>query len=432
MKKLLLVLVSIILILPTLKAKTPEAIYIATWEKMDELGKPITPKDTDPKLSYNESTGCYEGEILNWPKLQVNPYIAKIPYSVEDDVITYYGVPGTTQQLVFNTHETALFKFEANTSPASFKGFGIGYTNNEAVVDVKVSVNLDKNEISFTRFESNQSAEIPTLLEVDPVNGTEITLNEEGGVEITLTFSGPVTSMDVISEDTQIVPEVNDDGTVWILPVPAAAVAYSALENQGKLLVKIQKVYAHDLPVSFNNGSLVLGLEYTISGVTSIATLNFTGDTEGLKTLNVYKAPEYSVGDQVDFEGESLEVTYTTNVTYLITVGSGYEVSINSDVASNNDENWKLGVGYSTAKNENGESTNTPVAQGATLTLFSGASGATFTITVSEKEAGVESLISEQAIKSVYNLSGNRLKVSDVKDLPSGLYIINGKKVMIK
>lgn len=432
MKKFLLLLFTIFLTLPTLRSQQPDAIYIATWVTMSELGSAVTPNDNDPKLSYNASTGCYEGAVIDWPKIQVNPYNAKIPYSVEGGEITYYGVEGTTQQLIFNTEDSQTFKFEASTDPSKFKGFGISGANDKSVEDVRISIDLTTSEITFTQFESGQGAEIPTLVSIDPANGSEIVLDEDGGTTIVLTFSGTVDSMEVLSEDGMVRPQSNDDGTVWTLPVTADVVEGSVVENQGKLIIKLQKVFANGLPVSFDQGNTTLYLVYTVAGMTSSATFYFTGDAEGLETLNVYKAPYYSVGDQLDFEGDTFSVTYTQSLTYLYTVSDDYVVSISSTVASNDGENWALGEGYSTEKGENGETTDTPAEPGVTLTLYPGADGATFTIKVTKYDAGIESLINERGENRIYTISGTRVRGTDVNSLNPGLYIVNGKKVLVK
>lgn len=263
-KTLLTACVAFLLGMPVIKAQQPSEIYMATWVTMQDLGKPINPDSNDPKLIFNSETECYEGEVIDWPRLGVNPYNAKIPYSVTDGVVTYYGVVGPTQQFIFNTTPSSSFQFTVSTDPSGFKGFGLSTANNNSIEDVKVSINLSTSTITFTQFESGSGSVLPELVSVDPESGTKITPDEDGGTEIIITFSGKVTSMDVISEDSTLYPTSNEDGTVWTIPVTARVIENSMAENHGLLLIKIQKVYADNLPVGFPGGNSVLTLEYPI------------------------------------------------------------------------------------------------------------------------------------------------------------------------
>ena len=221
MKKLLFgILPAMLLGLSQASAQNPEAIYIGTWVTMDQLGTPITPDSNDPMLTYNSTTGCYEGEVIDWPRMVVNPYNAKIPYSVEGNVITYYGEEGTTQQFNFNNSESATFHFTASTDPSGFKGYGLSPQNAEGVADVKISMNLTTNEITFTKFESGEGEEIPVLLAVDPENGSEVTPDEDG-LTITLTFSGKVTSLEALCNGNALSAEPESEGSVWSIFVSA-------------------------------------------------------------------------------------------------------------------------------------------------------------------------------------------------------------------
>ena len=418
------------------KAQDPEAIYIATWTTMSELGTAIMPNTEDPKLTYNSETGCYEGEIIDWPRLSVNPYIAKIPYSVDNDEITYYGVAGPTQSFIFNTKDSQSFEFTSSSSPASYKGFGLAMQNAESVVDVKISMDLSTNTITFTKFESGKGMEIPELISVYPENGSNIPLNEEGGVTIVLTFTGEVNSLEAISDGSTLPVESGNEGTTWSILVPKEKINEVASSSLGILSLNVQKAYSNNLPVSFENGSSTLNLSYTIEGITHFATLDFEGSEEALNTLKVYKSPEYSVGDEMVFENNILEFSYTKSVTYLFTAGAEYEVAVTSSIESDNGENWKLGEGYSTEKGPNGETTNKVAAEGITLTILSNADGATFNINLAPKEAGVNSIMQDKETLNVYDINGVRVLTSktpvSINNLPSGLYIVNGKKIRVK
>ncbi|MCH5235515.1 MAG: hypothetical protein J1E16_09480 [Muribaculaceae bacterium] len=282
------------------KAQVPEAIYIATWVTMQDLGTPITPNENDPVLTYNPETSCYEGEIIDWPRALVNPYNAKIPYSVTDNVITYYGVDGPTQAFTFNTDDTHTYNFIDNTDPSKFKGFALSTANNTSVADVKISMNLTNNEITFTKFESGKGAVMPTLESIDPENGSEINLAEgDESFTVTFTFSGEVTGMEPLLNGIVLPSESNDDGTVWIVTVPINMVQASDDDDeeegenpdkdltQKQINIIVQKVYSGDLPVSFEDGKALLNLTYTVKGLPS-AGIESINDSDGsLKVFNL-------------------------------------------------------------------------------------------------------------------------------------------------
>lgn len=422
-KSLLFILFSLLFVPLSVKAQNPDAIYIATWSTMSDLGKAITPNDQDPKLTYNSQSGCYEGEVIDWPRLAPNPYNAKIPYSVSGNVITYYGVEGPTEQFIFNNKSSESFQFTSSTDPAGFKGFGLSMSNEKSVVDVKVSMNLSTNVITFTEFESGQGTVLPTLVSVNPENGTEITPDADGGTKIILSFSGEVTSLEAICDGNLLPSEKSSDGKTWTILVSAEIMKASTSESQGKLGINIQKVYANSLPVSFENGSPVLNLVYTVAGITNSANLKFTGSEAALSTLCVYKSPEYSVGDEVEYENNQLAISYSNSVTYLFTAGSGYEINITSTVDSKDGANWKLGKGNSTKKGPNGETTNQIAAEGVTLTIYPGAKGADFTINVGSASASKDVYIS--GLFNGYNPAGNsdwQLFEGDSEEGEAGIY----------
>ena len=142
------------------------------------------------------------------------------------------------------------------------------------------------------------------------------------------------------------------------------------------------------------------------------------------------------MGDEVEIDANPFLFTYTTGITYLFTVGKDYEVVITSDIDSNEGTNWKLGEGYSTKKGPNGETTTEKAADGVTLSIYAGADGGVFNIEVLAKEAGIGSVISGNNFYKVYNLEGTLVRSTEeagtLQNLPKGIYIVNGKKIMIK
>lgn len=420
MKKNLLIL-SIALLMATgmANAQTPDAIYIGTWMAMSELGSEITPNENDPKLVYNSSTGCYEGEYLNWARTNgTAAWNAKIPYSVENDIVTYYSSSASTN-INFSSNDVQNFEFTSGTDSKNFKGYVISSLYTESLVDVKISMNLSTKEITFTKFESGQKVEVPTLVSVNPENGGMIKPAADGSATITFTFSGAVTSMEVLSNGSEIEATPSNDNTVWSVYLSAERISGSTSDSQGLFNMKLQNVYADGQLVTFEGGSSVLNLSYSVEGITKTAVINITGTEDALDSLNVYKLPYTEEGDELDLESYSISLTYTNSVAYLFSAGEGYQVSVASTVDSNQGANWSV----------------TTDEMGTTLTIKKDASGATFTVTVS-KASGISQSFMEESGVSVYSINGQKVLNSDnkesLKTLSPGIYIINGKKVLVK
>lgn len=406
---------------PALRAQTPDAIYIGTWKTGYDVRTDITPDPTDPKLTYNEQTGCYEGEILNWPKTAGNnAFNAKIPYSYEGDAVTYYGVDGPSVQLNFNNQKTWSYTFATADDPIDFRGWVISILNQETVEDVKVSMNLATNQITFTSFESSSKEERVKLLEVTPALGGDMELDENGRATIVLTFSGAVESMEVICEGETINPTPNDDKTQWTIVVPASLVKESTSESLGMLLVKVLNAYdAQGLPVSMNDkGDTFLELAYFVKNLTCRATINFVANP--LETIEAYKLPYED--DLLDITSGSLTFTYLTKVEYLFKVAEQYELTLSCDMPAENPDgsvNWSETPGEADG------------FKSIKLTIGKGASGATFTVKAflpgEEPEDAVEIVAADAAESVIYNLQGVR-----VSNPGKGIFIINGKKTILR
>lgn len=439
MRKSLLLFLSTFLISIPLFSQNPDVIYVGTWATMSDLGTAITPDTDDPVLTYNEATGCYEGEVIDWAKcLGTSAWNARIPYSITDGEVTYYSA-ATSTNITFSSSDTFEASFNTGNNPADFKGYVIATAYTENVVDVKISMNLETATIIFTKFKSDQSEEIPVLVNVEPENGTEITPDDEGGVTITLTFSGPVTRLTAGSESSNLQPQSNDDGTVWTIYLSESAIKSSTSESQGTLNLRIENVYAGNLPVDMDGkGNNFIILSYTVAGITNSATILFEGDSNGLATLDVYKYPEYTNDAVLDLDGWDFSFTYSSSVTYLFTVGEDYEIEIVSTVDPEDGENWSLGEAYSLKVVENtGTSYKTENdVLGTTLTIKKGSNGATFTVTVNEKNAGVKGIASDNAPLKVYSITGNHVLTTtnkeQLKNLKPGIYIVNGEKIILK
>ena len=428
-------------------AQTPDAIYIGTWDGMNSnygthgVGTPITPNTDDPILTYNSATQCYEGYIYDWAIPNgTAAWNAKIPYSFDGSVVTYYS--GTTYSNIdFNNNSTATFNFTPTTVPTDLKGYNLATSNKEAVLGAKVSLSLVENTITFTLVENVTAA--PELISISPANGEMIIPNEDGDATVTFTFSGPLTAMRILVEGTrnsQI--ETNTDNSVWTVTVPQEAIEESINENGGYLVVYVDQAYAGDIPIAFN-GNLMLRLSYTVKGYTKEAYLQFENVTEDSE-LAVYKSPNYTVGKELMIIDNELEMDYYGSTTYLFTVAEGYKVEVSSEAP---EESWSLGTANSIkiiidADNEIFE--EQPYREGVTLTVNNDANGATFIIKVSEENNdngegdgdGIESIIANGGVVKVYSIDGkvvlSKADASVLETLRPGIYVISGKKVMVK
>lgn len=423
-------------------ADAPEVIYIGTWDGMTSshgshgVGTPVTPNADDPQLIYNSETQCYEGKLYDWAKSNgTDAWNAKIPYSVEGDVVTYYS--GTTYPNInFGTTPTTTLAFTVTTDPSSLKGYNLAAGNMQSVYGASISLDLETKEITFTEIPNVSAA--PALVNVSPVNNTTLVPNEDGSGTVILTFSGEVTTMRVIVEGENIEPESSENGKVWTITVPANLISESANSGSGALNVKIDQVYCYNLPVTFEDASLALNLSYIVKGVSKSATFEFVGDMSVLTVLENNATDSDSVqflidGDQVEISGSSYEFPFSKFARFLFTVPEGYNLSVASSVDSNDGANWVLGTAWSERKvvDEEEETINyEKVLEGTMLTIYDGADGATFTITIGKNgSVGVDSLVKDNDNKEVYTLQGLRVNNAN---LSKGIYIINGKKVIVK
>lgn len=435
MKKVLLSLAGLVALTSPVPAQNPDAIYIGTWDGMTAnygshgVGTPITPDPSDPKLTYNADTQCYEGVIYDWAKSNgTAAWNAKIPYSFEGETVTYYSGTSYTN-MNFGNNPIQSFQFIVTEDPSDLKGYNIATAGSENVYAAAVSLNLETKTITFIQTEN--ISEAPVLVSISPENGSTLIPEADGTAVITLTFSGAVSSMRVLLEGSELHPVASDNGTVWTITLSASQLENGVSEGTGTLNIFIDQVYTGNTAITFDGGSLRLILSYPVEGYSNTVTFNFEGKTD---LIQVYKSPFYTVGDEISIEDNSLELTYASSVTYLFTVPVGYDLAITSTVDSDDEENWSLGTDWSVKEEINPDTeqvTEENYLEGTTLTLQEGSNGAVFTITASESSdnGAVHSIKVENGKEVIYNLQG--LPVSPSRLTP-GIYIINGKKVNIK
>lgn len=430
MKRTILSL-AIALATTTIMAQTPDVIYIGTWDGVDSthgnhgVGTPVTPDSNDPRLIFNAETGCYEGDIYDWAiSAGTSAWNAKIPYSFNNDVVTYYSGTSNTN-ILFNNNKTVSFNFIESEDPTNLKGYNLSAMNKQNINAAHVAINLQNKEITFTQIENVSTA--PKLINVEPENGVMLIPDENGDVTLTLTFSSKITNMRVLVEGASPKIYHSDDGTVWTITVPASQISESVNENSGLLFFKIDQVFAGNVSVTFN-GELSLNLSYPVKGVTHEAILNFQG-VNANSDLSVFRSPFYTLGKELTVEDNTLVAYYANSVTYLITVTEGFEVSVKSNA---NQDSWSLGQAWSIKESidsDNEKVTEENYCLGTTLSILAGANQGIFQISIFEKEAGVSSFPIEERDVKAYNLNG--VKVNPEK-LYHGIYIINDKKVIIR
>ena len=429
-KSLLSFSIALLIGASAVQAQTPDAIYIGTWDGMmanygnNGVGTPVTPNTADPKLSYNADTQCYEGVIYDWAiSAGTTAWNAKIPYSFEGDVVTYYS--GTSYPNInFNESDTYSAPFIVSEDPANLKGYNLSTSNSKHVYAAKVSINLSNNTITFTEVENESEA--PVFVGVNPENGSIVVPDADGNVEIALTFSGAVSSIRFVVEGSTMRAVQSADGAVWTFAIPADDVQESVNENSGLLVVKIDQVYAGNIPVALANDKLMMELAYPVEGVSDEVTFQFEGLVDAAE-LMVYKTPFFTLGHELSFSGDALNAFYALGDTYLFTVAPAYSITITSTAPA---DSYTLGTAWSIenyidADKEIFEERN--YREGPTVSLQSAANGSTFTVEIKAVDAAVDSIGADlDSPKVYYNLQG--LKVEN--PLKGGIYILNGKKIV--
>ena len=403
MKKILSLLMVLAIAVPLLRAQNPDAIYVhnVTGATVTEVTSSNMASDT--KLTYNESTGTYDGKIFNWLKMVGGSDTnAKYFYSISGDVITYYGLStAAIWQLTTNNTQIGTsksFSIISSDQPSGIKGLYYMSNGSTAVssISVSVSLNLEDSNITFTFIEPEEKIEIPTLESIEPANNSTVTPDSNGDVTIKLTFSGKVDSLEALVDGTDINASEwgpnedskeatdwennissNDDGTVWTLIVPKELISQGTNEDGGKLQVKVGKIKCAGGYVADQT------LNYIVAGISTTATLNFEGSEEALKDLTVYKSAaleeedvQYIVGtDNVTFSGNSYTFPFTNKYHFLF-IAEGYEINVTSTAPEGS---WSLGTAWAQKviidEGEEGSDSGTityeNVAQGVELNILS-------------------------------------------------------------
>ena len=448
MKRTLFLLgIAIVLGSTVVQAQNPNAIYLYSWEPTSNTGKEFVPNpETDIPLIYDAISGNWTCQVEEWNKWQGSSYNGKILYSLDDDIVTYYAGSDQTSisQINFNNSNVVEFPVTIGSfnvtkvsavSPAklTYNGYAIAMANELSMVNVEIALNLDNETVTFNKLET--SYEIPVLESILPESGSIIEPDTDGNVQVKLIFSGVVTDMTAIVEGVKMSCVPNSDGTVWTITVPPASIRESTTDNaNGELVIKIQDVYSGNFPITLNSGIYnFINLSYYVNGYTNTALFNFAGESAGLETLDVYVSPFFNLGKELTIDNDSLEIYFGESTSYLFTVSDDYEIQISTDAST---ENYSLGTGWC-IKTEydpdgnggEGSYNEENYRQGITLSIYSGAKDATFLITVTSKDSGVDSISSDITKLQIYNLKGQKI---NPLNLDKGIYIVNGKKVVVK
>lgn len=426
MKKILSLLMVLAIAVPLLRAQNPDAIYIGTWDAMmaskgdNYVGSPITPNPSDPKLTYDESTGCYEGNIYNWPRMAgMDLMYDKIPYSYDGNEVTYYS-GASYGVFYFSKTPSYTSSITITTNPASVKGYYINTQNGEAVEAAHVSLNISTKQITFTRIE-NVAVEAPKLENINPANHSTVTPESDGSVKIVLTFSSEVSTLSALVDGTDINAKertVNKDGeevkeptgwdnnissseggTVWTLIVPAELISAGTSEDGGSLNLKIEKVTGNGVPVTFDDGNNILLLSYNVKGISKTATLNITGNDDNVLTVYSSIAIEEEDVQYIEgagtlkIDGNSYEFPISTVQRFLFTVPEGYDVAVTSSLAQSA-SNWQSGNAWTETKvvDPDDDSDNpalifNKVMEGTYINVYPGAIGSGFNVAVTKSDA---------------------------------------------
>lgn len=143
-------------------------------------------------------------------------------------------------------------------------------------------------------------------------------------------------------------------------------------------------------------------------------TLNFTGVEDAAEIASIVTITVDGEADNnvLNVTENPFNVTYVGSMTLTFTPAEGCTVSVSNSV-----------------ENEAAPYTITEDGGVVTLTVEAGCDGYEFTVALTKKSDGVNSLVGEEGEVEVYNLQGVRVRG---ENLPAGIYIVNGKKVVIR
>ncbi|MCH5224768.1 MAG: hypothetical protein J1D77_02170 [Muribaculaceae bacterium] len=421
-KTLLTLLLGAALAVPTLQAADqPDAVYMLTTSDGSAVNNGIKPNpETDVKFVYNQENGCWEGQITNWTKYAGSStgYDIKYFYSYDGDQYTIYEGPGTnmsangvnftsTTNVTMTINSQLVTLTDGSTGKLNYYGFCMSMMGSVSIANAWVSLNLDENKVTFTKVEGD--IKIPEFVSIDPQDGS-ILDPSDGSVDVKITFSGKVNSIEALVDGETVTATANSDGTVWTITIDSATIEAAAAEDNGALNIKIQNakftVGDKEANVALAEGpNNMLQVSYGVKGISRLATIKLAGTEGSLSALSVYRndvtdldgdeVPQYIVGTELTINGE-YEFPYDKLARFLFTVPEtfGLTVSPSSNLAES-ETTYQLGTGYSEKKiadETNPEDviyTYEKYQEGTTLTIYSGANETTFTVTVTSPTVSI-------------------------------------------
>ena len=276
------------------------------------------------------------------------------------------------------------------------------------------------------------------------VNGTKTTLKATGK-QLYLAFLGTSLPLDVeaVVENEEMLADINIAGggiTVSFAPGLELSSKSNVITNEGKYNVVLNR--------SFKTGWSTLCLPFAITS--NDFDLDFDGNSDA--TIQKFNS---STDNTLNFK---VDTDVNPNEPCLIYFGSDYDYpsyfSVNvkkSDAASGSVQhgnftftgNYTAGMsmdGLYGVATINGEqkivkgSTNSTLPATCAYFTNSGTKAATFAINLEGEEiTGINAINNGMAEDgAVYNLQGVKVSDTSMKNLPAGLYIMNGKKFIIK
>lgn len=427
-------------------ASSDDVIYVAT---NSSLYGTFQTNDTDPVLYLNKETGWYSGATIEVPKLQ---YAWKF-YRKNGSDIEWIGaiIPQAVNFATSNPYEST---YEEGSSAWRVIGFD-GTTEGE----IALAINPTTHQVIFT-----QTNAVMVIPEAVYLWGAIKEASGNGSGEDTNDIRYSVVGTLVPTEENSSVFTLTTD----IPEVTKGSEFLFFLSKNEDTYKKLNDNYfgAYTSTNQDNTEGFPPALDFSNSGTMTMQLYSGTITPSGMATSSISDSFPGSTTFTFDFETKMLtavynefeepetptyEVTFNfTDVENVVTVTDGagqslaysdgtlaYEYSEESVLTFTATEGY-----YITLTCTNGvEGDNTYLLQAnedmseIRISLRAGADGYVFSVNASETDSVKEILESCKAI-NVVDLNGTVLvrdgDAKAIKALPKGIYVVNGKKVVVK
>lgn len=453
---------------PAANAAAPTELHVAHYQgPWSERTAVVTPSANDAILSLNPETGLYEGNIT-WKTVDGSTYSWVKFYSGTGSDITFYG-PSLNDRMYFalsmnsdtaSTTGVTYSPVDQNANPSEIGAWYVrNYINNNSIAEVHITVDLDASPATANFTVVGEPWTVISSLYLMGISGA----SSETNMRLPMTQSTEEPAVFEITLDVPEVPAYEDSEDSWeggfrFCLSTSASVSSSTLsfvpgpdENVIEFtqdLTSIEGVWRRydmmlDTPYAnqitpgrtkftFNTETLEFTAQYLdmiVAPSEKTVLLAIEGEMENPFTLVKGTAQEFDadfemVGQPIDltFTATEFEFTFGEMASITLEPAEGYTVKVTSDVNSGGD-------------------TYMYDPDDFTIALF----GGDFTINVevvalpapdpeNPGDSGVEGIAAEESF-TVTSLQGVMLlrgaPASALSELAPGVYIVNGRKVVL-